>query len=143
MSSIYVCQDSQDWILKILGEDILKGFEKLGWTCHSGRYAGYDGEDVALHMWWRTAQPYKAARCNAVFITHTDDIYKENDLVRMKDDFDAYFCMSEEDGRFLVELGYDPAKVFGFALPVRNHYVRPLQIGIFSRCYSDKRKNED
>ena len=61
MSSIYVCQDSQDWILKILGEDILKGFEKLGWTCHSGRYAGYDGEDVALHMWWRTAQPYKAA----------------------------------------------------------------------------------
>lgn len=143
MSSIYVCQDSQDWILKILGEDILKGFEKLGWTCHSGRYAGYNGEDVALHMWWRTAQPYKAARCNAVFITHTDDIYKENDLVRMKDDFDAYFCMSEEDGRFLVELGYDPAKVFGFALPVRNHYVRPLQIGIFSRCYSDKRKNED
>ena len=90
MSSIYVCQDSQDWILKILGEDILKGFEKLGWTCHSGRYAGYDGEDVALHMWWRTAQPYKAARCNEVFITHNDDIYKENDMVRMKEDYEAY-----------------------------------------------------
>ena len=94
-------------------------------------------------MWWRLAQPYRDAKHNSVFITHTDDKTKEADLIRMKDQFDSYICMSEEDEKFLVELGFDSKKVFGLTLPIRNTYIKPISIGIFSNCYPDNRKNEN
>lgn len=141
--NLFLVEDSQNWILKILGDDIVAGMTSLGCNCRRGTYEDYNNEDVCIHMWWRTALPYKNAKVNVVFITHTDDIIKERELTKMKDNFDAYLCMSPEDKQFLVELGYDTNKVFGINLPTRNKYVRPLSIGIFSRCYPDKRKNED
>ena len=141
--NLFLVEDSQNWILKILGDDILAGMTSLGCNCRRGSYEDYNNEEVCIHMWWRTALPHKNARLNIVFITHTDDIIKEEELRKMKDDFNAYICMSPEDKQFLVELGYDKEKVFGINLPTRNKYVRPLSIGIFSRCYPDKRKNED
>lgn len=141
--TVFIEQEARNWILDILGQDIYNGMEQLGYACRIGKYEDYQGEDISFHMWWGNCVPHKEAKVNAVFITHTDDKYKEDRLVRMKDDYDLYFCMSPEDARYLVELGYDESKVFGVCLPVRNTYVRPLEIGIFSRCYPDKRKNEE
>lgn len=141
--TVFIEQTTQGWILQILGDDILKGFEALGYKCRKGAYEDYRGEDISFHMWWGVTQPHKEAKLNAVFITHTDDKYKEARLLQMKDDFDIFFTMSPEDAQYLVELGYDTSKVYGINLPVRNTYVEPIKIGIFSRCYPDKRKNEE
>lgn len=140
--SVFIHEAGANWILKILGEDIYKGLSRLGYTCHKGPYEDYQGEDISFHMWWRFAQPYKEAKINAVFITHTDDAVKEGDLIRMKNQFDIFVTMSPEDAQFLIELGFDKNKVFGLNLPVRNTYIRPMTMGIFSACYPDHRKND-
>lgn len=142
-NTVFIEQVSQNWILNILGDDIFRGFQKLGYKCTKGRYFEYNGEDISFHMWWRNAFPHKKAKINCVFITHTDSQIKEDNLIRIKDEYDYYFCMSPEDAQFLVELGYDRSKVYGLNLPTRNTYIRPITIGIFSRCYPDKRKNEE
>ncbi len=141
-NSIFIVSSGDNWILKILGEDIYKGFQDLGYKCRMGTINDYNGEDICFHTWWRMALPCRTAKVNAIFITHTDDQYKENQLVGMKDQFDLFFTMSQEDAAFLIGLGYDKRKVFGVNLPVRNQYIRPISIGIFSRCYPDHRKNE-
>ena len=141
--TVFIEIESQDWIINILGKDIYSGLEKLGYNCRIGKYEEYKGEDISFHMWWGLTQPHKEAKVNAIFITHTDDKYKEGRLIKIKDDYDFYFCMSPEDAQYLIELGYDRHKVYGLNLPVRNTYVRPITLGIFSRCYPDKRKNED
>lgn len=133
---------ASDWILRYISDDIVGELERRGYIVRSGDYTGYKGESVAFQMWWRLAQPYSEADHNSVFITHTDDKTKESDLIKMKDQFDSYVCMSKEDEQFLVELGFDPKKVFGLTLPIRNTYIRPISIGIFSNCYDDHRKNE-
>ncbi len=140
--SVFIHEAGANWILKILGDDIYKGLSRLGYSCHKGPYEDYQGEDISFHMWWRFAQPYKEAKVNAVFITHTDDAVKEGDLIRMKDQFDIFVTMSPEDAQFLIELGFDKNKVFGLNLPVRNTYIRPMTMGIFSACYPDHRKND-
>jgi len=142
-SSLFVDLIHHNWILEILGNDIFHEMEKLGYKCSKGEHEDYNGEDISFHMWWVDAVPHKDAKLNVVFITHTDDKYKEKLLIRMKDQFDIFFCMSLEDAHFLIELGFEASKVFGINLPVRNTYIRPLTIGIFSKCYPDKRKNED
>lgn len=141
--SVFIDVTSQNWILEILGDDICKGLDNLGYSCRKGQYDDYNGEDISFHMWWIEAEPHPEAKINAVFVTHTDDAYKEFKLKKMKDEFDLFFCMSPEDGQFLVELGFDKSKVFGLNLPVRNTYIRPLTVGIFSRCYPDNRKKEE
>lgn len=141
--TIFIELESQDWIINILGKDLFDGLLKLGYDCRIGKYDEYRDEDISFHMWWLLTQPHKNAKVNAIFITHTDDEYKEARLLKIKDDYDFYFCMSPEDARYLIELGYDKNKVYGINLPVRNTFIRPLTMGIFSRCYSDKRKNED
>lgn len=141
-NSIYVREAGANWILKILGDDICNGLSRLGYECRKGPYEDYQGEDISFHMWWRFAQPYKDAKINAVFVTHTDDATKESDLIKMKDQFDFFITMSPEDAQFLIEIGFDKAKVFGLNLPVRNTYVRPMTMGIFSACYPDHRKND-
>lgn len=141
--SVFIDITSQNWILEILGDDIYKGLEKLGYKCNKGQYDDYDGEDISFHMWWIEAVPHPQAKINAVFVTHTDDAYKEFKLQQMKDEFDLFFCMSPEDSQFLIELGFEKSKVFGLNLPVRNTYIRPISIGIFSRCYPDNRKKEE
>ena len=140
--SVFIREAGSNWILKILGDDIFDGLSNLGYKCRKGKYEDYQGEDISFHMWWRFAQPYKEAKINAVFVTHTDDWTKEDDLRKMKDQFDLFFTMSPEDAQFLIELGIDKSKVFGFNLPVRNTYVRPISLGIFSACYADHRKND-
>lgn len=142
INSIYVCYSGEDWILKILADDICEGAKRLGFDCNKGPVENYGGEDVCYHMWWRYAVPVEKAKINAIFITHTDDAFKEKELLSIKDKYDIFIPMSPEDEQFLIELGFDRNKVHGVNLPVRNTYVRPLSIGIFSRCYSDKRKNE-
>jgi hypothetical protein len=141
--SVFIELESQDWILNILGRDLYNGLEKQGYKCNIGKYEEYSGEDISFHMWWGLTQPHKEAKVNAIFITHTDDQFKENRLLKIKNEYDFYFCMSPEDAQYLLELGYDKSKVYGLNLPVRNTYVRPITMGIFSRCYPDKRKNED
>lgn len=141
-NTVFIDLIKHNWILEILGNDIYQGMESLGYKCRKGTYEEYGGEDISFHMWWGDAMPHKEAKINAVFITHTDDAFKEFKLVEIKDEFDFYFCMSPEDKQFLLELGYEESKVFGFNLPVRNTYIRPITIGIFSRCYPDNRKNE-
>lgn len=144
MKSVFINEVSGSWILNILGNDIFAQLQKLGYPCRKGAFHEYKGEDIALHMWWRHAQPYKEAKINSVFVTHVDDSVKEHDLVAMKDQFDLFFCMSPEDATFLVELGFDKNKVYGLNLPCRNTYVRPVTMGIFSNCYANmKTKNED
>lgn len=140
--SVYVREAGANWILKILGDDIYNGLSRLGYECRKGPYEDYQGEDISFHMWWRFAQPYKDAKVNAVFVTHTDDATKEEDLMKMKNQFDFFVTMSPEDAQFLIELGFDKNKVFGLNLPVRNNYVRPMTMGIFSACYADHRKND-
>lgn len=139
--SIYVI-NADSWILRYLGNDIIECFSKKGYKCNQGNANDYNGEDICFHMWWRQAVPIKKAKVNAVFITHTDDKLKEKELLSIKEKFDYFFPMSPEDGSFLVELGFDKRKVNGINLPVRNKYVRPISIGIFSNCYKDTRKNE-
>lgn len=133
---------ADSWILRYISDDIVAELKRRGYHVRSGAFSDYQNEDVAFQMWWRLAQPYADAKHNSVFVTHTDDKTKEEDLIRMKDDFDSYICMSEEDAQFLVELGFDPKKVFGITLPIRNSFIRPISIGIFSNCYPDNRKNE-
>ena len=141
--SLYVSADETSWILGALANDIYDGFMSLGYKCRKGPYNDYNGEDISIQMWWIDAIPHKDAKVNAVFVTHTDDKYKENILISLKDKFDIFLCMSPEDAVFLIELGFDSSKVFGVNLPVRNTYIRPISIGIFSKCYPDKRKNEE
>lgn len=142
-NTVFIDTASQNWILEILGDDIYKGLEEIGYKCNMGQYEDYNGEDISFHMWWIEAEPHPQAKVNAVFVTHTDDAYKEFKLTKMKDEFDLFFCMSPEDAHFLIELGFDSSKVYGLNLPVRNTYVRPISIGIFSRCYPDNRKKEE
>lgn len=141
-NSFFVNEVPDSWILNILGNDISRELSLLGYKCRKGGRNDYDGEDIAIHMWWRNALPFKSAKKNVVFVTHTDDAGKESSLMQMKDDFDAYICMSKEDAQFLKELGFDENKVFGIELPVRNNYIKPLSLAIFSNCYADGRKNE-
>lgn len=141
--SAFIEIESQDWIINILGKDIKNGLEKEGYKCRIGKYDEYKGEDISFHMWWGLTQPHKDAKVNALFVTHTDDQYKEDRLLKIKSDYDFYFCMSPEDAQYLIELGYDKTKVYGINLPIRNTYIRPITMGIFSRCYPDKRKNEE
>lgn len=129
-------------IMKIIANDIVQELKKMGVDCSCGSYSEYSNQSIAYHMWWRGAIPYSDANINAVFITHTDDKLKEHDLVSLKGEFDYYITMSEEDAVFLRELGFDSSKVVGITLPVRNNYIRPISLGIFSNCYSDNRKNE-
>lgn len=141
-NSVYVV-NAPSWILHYLGNDIIDGFTALGYQCRQGSRDEYQGEDICFHMWWRQAVPMKAAKANAVFITHTDDKLKEKEVESLKNDFDFFFPMSAEDGKFLIELGFNPDKVFGFNLPVRNTYVKPITFGIFSNCYKTTHvKNE-
>jgi len=140
--SLFICYSGEDWILKILADDIYNGAQKLGIKCNRGSLEEYGGEDICYHMWWRYAVPIERAKVNAIFITHTDDTFKEREILSIKDKYDIFIPMSPEDEQFLIELGFDKNKVHGINLPVRNQYIRPLSIGIFSRCYSDKRKNE-
>lgn len=74
-----------DWILKIIADDIANELTKRGLVVRKGDYANYKGEDIVYHMWWRIAVPYKKAKVNSVFITHTDDSFKEHDLCKIKD----------------------------------------------------------
>lgn len=140
--SIFIENVGSDWIIKRLGDDIFVNLQKLGYDVSCGQREEYKGEEICFHMWWRTAVPHKRATTNAVFVTHIDDIGKEHDLKLLKDKFDIFICMSEEDAKFLVELGFEEEKTFGIDLPVRNTYIKPLVFAIFSNCYSDNRKNE-
>lgn len=144
MKSIFINNNrvAGDWIIAKIAEDIKREAESSGYLCRMGGYADYQEEDICYHIYYNLAIPFKSAKHNSVFITHTDDCLKERELLRIKDDFDSFICMSPEDAQFLIELGFDKAKVFGMALPVRNNYVRPVSIGIFSACYPDGRKNE-
>lgn len=131
-----------NWILRIIADDIVRELNNNGIVCRAGKREEYQGEAIVHHMWWRIASPIEEARINSVFITHTDDVLKEKDLIAIKDSFDYFIPMSTEDEFFLVGLGFDENKVHGLTLPVRNTFVRPLSIGIFSSCYPDYRKNE-
>ena len=132
-----------NWILKIIADDIVNELTRLGYHVRKGRYEEYDNEEVAYHMWWRVALPYKNARVNSVFITHIDDSMKEFDLCSMKNRFNSFVTMSNEDANFLIDLGFNKSKVFGLDLPARNTFIRPISLGIFSNCYPDNRKNEN
>lgn len=133
---------NNDWIVGKIAYDIKNEAERLGYTCRCGTTEEYDNEDICYHMSYHLAVPIPQAKHNSVFVTHIDDAFKEKLVCDMKDSFDSFICMSQEDAHYLMELGLDKSKVFGRTLPVRNTYLRPISIGIFSACYPDDRKNE-
>lgn len=131
-----------DWILRFLAEDIQREAKALGYECRIGDFPDYDGEEIYFDYMYHAAVPMKRAKHNSVFYTHLLFKLQEDYLVSIKDKFDSYICMSPEDAEYLIELGFDKDKVFGHNLPIRNSYIKPLVMGIFSSCYADNRKNE-
>lgn len=136
------CAEENGWIMDIIAEDIAREANSLGYKCRQGSYKDYQGEEIVYHLHYHLSVPFKEAKHNSAFYTHHNNILKEDNLVSLKDKFDSIICMSPEDAQVLIELGFDSNKVFGKTLPVRNTYIKPISIGIFSRCYSDGRKNE-
>lgn len=130
------------WIMDILTDDIIREARAKGIECNKGSYKDYKGEEIVYHQWYTNCVPMKEAKHNSVFYTHLNFALREDYLVSIKDKFDSFICMSPEDAQFLIELGFDKNKVFGKILPVRNTYIKPISIGIFSACYEDGRKNE-
>lgn len=133
---------SHDWIMGKIADDIQRTSKLLGYECNIGGFDDYNGEEICYHLSYNIAVPIPQAKHNSVFYTHLNHTLSEMNLVDLKDKFDSFICMSAEDAQFMVELGFDPKKVYGMTLPVRNTYVRPISIGIFSACYPDGRKNE-
>lgn len=144
MDRIFICDYgfSHDWIMGRIAEDIQSAATKFGYKCRCGAISDYKGEEICYHLAYQIATPFKEARHNSVFYTHLNDKLQEKILMEQNGQFDSYICMSPEDAEFLIELGFAKEKVFGKVLPVRNTYVRPISIGIFSACYPDGRKNE-
>lgn len=144
MNRIFINTHNGDsgWILRILIEDIQREAEMLGYECNFGDYKDYKGEEIYYDFNYHIAVPVKEAKHNSVFYTHLNIDLDEKHLISMKNEFDSFICMSPEDAQFLLELGFDSKKVFGLTLPVRNTYIKPISIGIFSACYNDGRKNE-
>lgn len=134
---------SNTWIIGKIAEDIKFHLEKNGIICDYGSPDNYSKQEICYHLGYAYAKPKIDAKVNSVFVTHVDDKIKENMLVNLKDMFDSFICMSKEDSIFLEQLGFDPSKVFGITLPIRNNYVKPLSIGIFSAWYPDGRKNDE
>lgn len=133
---------NDSWIMGKISSDIQSVALAMGYQCRVGGFEDYDGEEIVYHMAYHVAVPIKKAEHNSVFYTHLNDALQEKNLFSIKNDFDSYICMSPEDAEYMIELGFDPNKVYGRTLPVRNTYIRPISIGIFSACYSDGRKNE-
>lgn len=143
MERIFInMHEGADWILRFLAQDIQREAEALGYSCRIGKFEDYDGEDIYLDYLYNAAVPMKRAKHNSVFYTHLNYTLQEKHLCSLKDKFDSFICMSPEDAAFLIELGFDKNKVYGRTLPVRNTYIKPISIGIFSACYPDDRKNE-
>ena len=144
MKSIFInMHTGADWILRFLAQDIKEKANELGYVCNIGDYNDYKGEDIYFDYLYNSAVPMKEAKHNSVFYTHVNLALNEKFILQShKDKFDSYICMSPEDAEFLIELGFDKDKVFGRSLPVRNTYIRPISIGIFSTCYPDGVKNE-
>jgi hypothetical protein len=130
------------WIVGKIAEDIKEYLEKQNIICNYGKPNEYNNEEICYHLGYAYAVPQQNAEINSVFITHIDDKFKEDMIVKFKDDFDSFICMSQEDKEFLLQLGFDKEKTFGVTLAVRNDYVRPLNLGIFSGYYKDGRKND-
>jgi len=142
--SVYISISGVDpeWIVGKISEDIQLELNKRGIICNYGPPENYNGEDICHHMGWAYAKPILNAKINSVFITHIDDSLKERLLKFLKNKFDFFLTMSKEDKDFLIQLGFDKKKTFGLTLPVRNNFVKPLSLGIFSSYYEDGRKNE-
>lgn len=130
------------WIIGKLANDMISVLTSMGYLCKRGELSDYDGEEIVYHLSHRKSSPILAAKHNSVFYTHTNNIDREFDLEKLKGEYDSYICMSEEDAQFLIELGFDPSKVFGRTLPIRNAHVQPISVGIFSARYNDGVKNE-
>lgn len=139
---INMYQYSNDWIMGKIACDIMETSLSLGYECRCGKFEDYQGEEVVYHLAYHQAVPLPNAKHNSVFYTHMNDILNEKNFVGMKDQFDSFICMSPEDAEYLIGLGFDSKKVYGMTLPVRNTYIKPISIGIFSACYPDGRKNE-
>ena len=141
---IFICNYnfSDNWIMGKIASDIQNVAQNMGVVCNRGKYEDYNGEEICYHIAYQEAEPFKGAKHNSVFYTHLNDSLQEKNLVSIKDKFDSFICMSPEDAQFMIELGFDPKKVYGRTLPVRNTYIKPISIGIFSACYPDGRKNE-
>lgn len=131
-----------NWIMGIIADDIKRTAESLGIQCRCGKRTDYVDEEIYYHLAYQVAVPNPKAKHNSVFYTHLNDILQEINIIDIKDNFDSFICMSPEDAQYLIELGFDPCKVYGRTLPIRNTYIKPISIGIFSACYVDGRKNE-
>ncbi len=143
-NSIYIniVESAGDWIIGNIAKDIQKEFVLKGISCSIGDHDNYNNEEICFHMSYAYAKPFKNARHNSIFITHIDDQLKEKLIKNSLDKFDSIICMSEDDAKYLVSLGFPNTKVFGPKLPVRSSTIRPIRMGIFSSYYKDGRKNE-
>ncbi len=146
MEKIFIAEYNYDksWIIGKLADDTVRYLTQMGYSCRVGQLEDYKEEEIVYHLNYHLAKPILGAKHNSVFYTHSVNLNYEIDLERTKGMFDSYICMSPEDAQFLIELGFNPAKVYGRTLPIRNAYVKPLTVGIFSACYNYYTvKNED
>ena len=144
IKSVFISISGMDpgWIIGKISSDLKSHFIRQGIECEVGTPSDYNNQEVCYHMGWAYASPQKEARINSVFITHIDDQFKEILLKSLRGKFDSFITMSVEDEQFLIDLGFSSQTCFGLILPIRNTYIRPLSLGIFSGCYLDGRKNE-
>lgn len=138
MEKIFIAEYNYDngWIIGKMAADMVVYLEKMGYRCRVGQLSDYQGEDIVYHLNFHRAQPIIGAKHNSVYFTHSVNVEYEFDLEILKGKFDSYICMSPEDAQFLIELGFDSKRVYGRTLPIRDAYVKPLTIGVFSACYS-------
>ena len=144
ITSIYLSMSSStsDWIIGMIAKNIKDELAIIGVSCKIGNHDGYQDQDICFHMSYAYAKPIKSASHNSVFITHIDDRLKEKLIKNTLNEFDSIICMSEDDAKYIISLGFSSEKVFGLSLPVRSSMIKPLKLGIFSSLYLDGRKNE-
>lgn len=137
MDRIFIAEYNYDsgWIIGKMTADMVAYLKGMGYQCRVGQLSDYQGEEIVYHLNYHRAKPLPGAKHNSVYYTHSVNVEYEFDLEVLKGKFDSYICMSPEDAQYLIELGFDPNKVYGRSLPIRNPYVKPLTIGIFSACY--------
>ena len=132
-----------NWIVGHIFKDLQFELLKNGIQCSFGSSDEYNNQEICFHVGWAYSKPELKANKNFLFITHLDDKLKERHILSSKDLYDGFITMSKSDADYLFTLGFDKSKIHGIDLPVRNKYIKPLSLGIFSACYPDGRKNEN
>ena len=130
------------WIMEKIAAQLQENLNRLGVPSALGLEKDYQGEPIVFQTKFLYAKPFPRALVNSVFVTHIDDRLKEIEVAGLKAMANSFVCMSPEDAAFLTGLGFPPESVLGLDLPFFDRNLEPVKLCIFSKRYSDGRKNE-